>query len=360
MNWRKSFSLVGVLACCFTFVALSGCGAADGPGGGQSAVSFHHEGLDGHEVVHLYEHNNNVFAATDKGLYVRAGTGQWQSAGLEQVHVFDVAFFGAEHFIASVRETVDEVWMDDLVETLDGGETWQAITHNFGGEDMETVFGLHYDSDNNALYATGREALAVSYDEGRSWELLSGIWGGFAQPKNALNRNPASNEIWYGGQNAIEQMVLRRYSVDTGDEVSFPDLLPSPSVIFGIRFDPENDLGVYASGEGGVVKTEDNGESWTPLMGDVDHRFYFDLAIDPQDPQTLYTGGWNKNWETPQPLILEISHDGGVHWVKHRHPSDTLFGGVRSILATTDENQTVLYLGLYGGGIMRAILRSHD
>lgn len=307
-------------------------------------------------MVHLYERNHRKFAATDKGLYVRTEEGNWQSAGLEQVHVFDLAFLADDHIIASIRETVDEVWIDELTESLDGGQTWQIVEHNFGGEETETVFGLHYDADNEALYATGREALAVSYDGGRSWELLSGIWGGFAQPKHALNRNSSTNEIWYGGQNAIEQMVLKRYSVDSGEEVGFPDLLPSPSVIYGIRFDPTNEFGVYASGEGGVVKTEDNGETWEPLMGDVNHRFYFDLAIDPEEPQTLYTGGWNKNWETPQPLILEISHDGGKHWTQHRHPSETLFGGVRSILASKEANETVLYLGLYGGGIMRATL----
>lgn len=326
-----------------------------------SDVIFEHQGLGGHEVVHLYEHKGRLLAATDKGLYEKTAADSWESTGLDDVKIFDVTFLDEQHFIASIRETQKDDTLNKLVQTLDGGETWEPIDSDFGGEATvdgpKAAYNLHYDDNNNALYATGTDALAVSYNEGISWNLLSGMWDAFSQPKHALNYNPATNDIWYGGQNAIEEMVLRRYSLDTEEETSFHDLMPNPSVIYGIEFDPENEQGVYASGEGGIVKTLDNGANWITLLGDVDHRFYFHIAIDPADPQTIYTGGWDKNRESPQPLILEISKDGGETWTEHRHPSDTLFGGVRSILATTENDRTVIYLGLYGGGIMEATLR---
>jgi photosystem II stability/assembly factor-like uncharacterized protein len=275
--------------------------------------------------------------------------------------VHDIAMLSADHFIASVRETDAEgIFSDQLVESLDGGESWHSVAHNFGAEDPETLYGLYYDAYNNALYATGVEALAMSLDEGRSWELLDGLWSGFGQPKRAINYNVATNDIWYGGQNAIEQLVLERYSLDTQQAESFRELMPNPSVVYGIVFDPENEAGVYISGEGGIVKTENNGEDWITLMGDVDYRFYFGLAIDPNNPQTLYTGGWSKMWDTPQPLIFEISTDGGATWTQYQHPSTTLFGGVRSILATTEDDVTVVYLGLYGGGIMKVIVTRYE
>lgn len=349
---------IKILLCAFLVTLLGACESNDGdnPSENDHVVTFNHEGLDGREIVHLYEHNTELFAATDQGLFTRSEDGQWQSAGLSQAEILDIAFIGTDHYIASVRQIIDDPTSAALMETTDGGQTWQTIEHNFGGDVSETIYALHYDGDNNALYATGVDALAASYDEGRTWELLSGIWGGFGQPLRVVKRNPATNEIWYGGQNAIEQMVLRRYSLDTQEEVSFPDLLPSPAVIYSIHFDSENDYGVYVSGEGGVLKTENNGEDWRTLIGDVNHRFYFDLAIDPLDPDTLYTGGWDKNWETPQPLIFEMSTDDGNSWTEHRHPSDELFGGVRSILATTELGVTVVYLGLYGGGIMKVTI----
>ncbi|WP_111640472.1 sialidase family protein [Marinimicrobium alkaliphilum] len=321
----------------------------------QYAIAF--DGLGGHVVNHLYEHEGRLLAATDKGLYTRGPAGHWQATGLTEVELHDIAILSADHWIASVRETDAEgIFSDRLVESTDGGDSWHSIEHNFGAEEPETLYGLHYDDNNNALYATGVEALAVSLDEGRTWALLDGLWDGFAQPKRAINHNPATNDIWYGGQNAIEQLVLERYSLDTQEAESFRDLMPNPSVVYGIVFDPENEAGVYISGEGGIVKTENNGEDWRTLIGDVDYRFYFGLAIDPNDPQTLYTGGWTKNWDTPQRLIFEVSADGGETWTQHKHPSTTLYGGVRSILATTENDKTVVYLGLYGGGIMRVVV----
>lgn len=317
-------------------------------------VSFEHDGLDGRSVSRLYQQGTQVFAGTNQGLFVKMDGGVWQSAGLPQAQVHDIAILSDEHYIVSIRQTVDGIDSDALIETTDGGESWQTINHNFGGETTETLFALHYDDVNNALYATGVSALAISLDEGRTWELLNGMWGGFGQPLRVVAHNPATNDIWYGGQNAIEEMVLVRYSLDTDEAHTFPNLLPSPSVIYGVEFDPENDEGVYVSGEGGVLKTEDNGETWIPLIDDVDHRFYFDIAVDPFDPDTLYTGGWDKNPDEPQPLILEVSTDDGRSWLEYSPINPTEFGGVRSVLSTTEAGLSVVYLGLVDGGIMKA------
>lgn len=316
---------------------------------------FEHQGLDNHVVNRLYAQGNRILAGTDQGLYIQTASGHWELNAMPRGEVLDIALLNDEHYLVALREFDEEEFTDRLLETTDGGLTWHDVEHDFGGEEAEPepIYGLYYDSYNNALYATSVQALAVSYDNGRAWELLAGFWGGFGQRTSIVRHNPATNEIWYGGQNAIEQMILERYSLDTQELESFPDLLPNPAVIYGIRFYPENDLGVYVSGEGGILKTEDNGEQWRTLIGDVDYRFYFDLALDPFNAQTLYTGGWNKNWESPQPLIFEVSKDDGDTWVQYRYPNENIFGGVRSILAKAEGDATVVYLGLYGGGIMR-------
>lgn len=334
-------------------LVVSACSGDSDPADG-NRIEYSFEGLDGHVVTRLYQHEKQLFAATNRGLYTKGTNGQWLATGLTQKEVLDVALLDDDHLIASVRETDAEgITSDQLAESTDGGENWTRIAHDFGAEGEETLFGLYYDASNKALYATGVEALAVSLDEGRSWELLNGFWDGFGQPKNIVRHNPATNDIWYGGQNGMEQLVLERYSLDTEEAKSFRDLMPNPSVVYGIVFDPENDAGVYVSGEGGIVKTENNGTNWSTLIGDVDYRFYFDLAIDPENPEVLFTGGWTKNWDTPQALVFEMSTDGGETWTQHPHPSATLFGGVRSILSTTEAGMTVVYLGLYRGGIMK-------
>lgn len=350
---RPEVNNLKVLLLAFLIVVVTACDGIDVIGSDREP-RFDHHGLHGHVVNRLYTYDNRILAGTDQGLYLKAADSDWTMTALPAGEVLDIALIGAGHYLVSLRESDQGIFNDRLMETTDGGETWQSVEHNFGGEEAaQAIYGLYYDSYNNALYATGVQVLAASYDNGRSWEVLSGEWDAFGQRNSIVRHNPATNEIWYGGQNAIEQMVLERYSLDTQDLERFPDLLPSPAVIYGIQFDPNNDLGVYVSGEGGILKTEDNGEQWRTLIGDVDYRFYFDLALDPNDPQTLYTGGWDKGWDDPQPLIFEISRDDGHSWEQYEYPSDDLFGGVRSILATTEDNTTVVYLGLYGGGIMK-------
>lgn len=338
---------------CLSLFFLASCGSDDKPPKADFGIAP--DGLSGRIILRLYEDDGKIFAATDRGLFTRnKGNSPWRARGLSDREVLDIAILDDDHYLTSASRVVDEVTENRLFETTDGGQTWDEITHDFGGEDdPEFIYGLHYDDDNNALYATGTDVLARSLDEGRTWEILSGEWHGFGQRKTIVKRNPATNEIWYGGQNAVEQLVLRVYSLDTGEECSYADLLPNPSVIYGIQFDETNPDRVLVSGEGGVLESTDNGDNWDTLLGDVDYRFYFDVALDPKDPDILYTAGWDKNWDSPQPLILEISKNGGASWSKYLYPNQSLFGGVRSMLATQEGQHTVLYLGLYRGGMMK-------
>lgn len=360
MVWRFPHSVFNSILFTSLLLALAACDSGynrDDDADNGSEISFEHVGLTGHEVSHLYEFDEQLFAATNQGLYKLDAAEQWQSLGLDGSEIQDIAFINKDHFIVSVNDEADAAASGRLVETVDGGNSWQNINHNFGGEQTETIYGLHYDAYNNALYATGITALAASYDNGRSWDLLNGMWGGFGQPQNVVTHNAVSNNIWYGGQNAIEEMVLVRYPLDTQQAQLFSDLLPSPSVIYGIEFAPESAEQVYVSGEGGVLKTHNNGDEWQTLIGDVDHRFYFEIAIDPGDPQTLYTGGWDKGADEPQPLIFEMSVDDGETWTEYRPADDDLDGGVRSVLAREEAGSTVVYLGLYGQGVVKVTMR---
>lgn len=334
---------------------LTACGGDDLP---KPDITVAHDGLEGRIITRLYADEQILLAATDRGLYRKASAqSAWQSGGLIDREVMDIAIIAPEHYLATTEYQHNETVEHRLFETRDGGKNWQEIAHSFGGdESTEAMYGLHYDDDNNALYATGIEALGVSYDEGRSWQLLSGIWQGFGQRKTIVKRNPATNEIWFGGQNAFEQLVLNAYSLDTKELRTYRDLLPNPSVIYGIQFDPARPDWVMVSGEGGVLASSDRGANWSTLIGDVDYRFYFDVAIDPLMPTTLYTAGWDKNWDTPQPLIFEVSKDGGQQWKKYRHSDTALFGGVRSMIAVVEAGKTRVYLGLYRGGVMKVTI----
>jgi hypothetical protein len=337
---------------------IASCGGSDNHDSDRPKISIMYDGLNGRIITRLYEFEGKLFAATDSGLYTKTkGDNPWQSTGLNNREILDLVILDDDHYIASIYRYADEPPIYQLVETTNSGTSWHQIVHDFGGEEgEEAIFGLHYDNDNNAIYATGIEVLAVSLDEGRHWDIINGYWQGFGQPKTIVKRNATKNEVWYGGQNALEQLVLRAWSLDTSEERLFTDLLPNPSVIYGIQFDPTNSSRIIVSGEGGVLQSMNNGVEWTTLIGDVDYRFYFNVALDPDDPQILYTAGWDKNYDSPQPLIFEISVNGGGSWTQYHYPSNSLFGGVRSLIAVEEENKTVVYLGLYRGGIMKVKL----
>lgn len=50
---------------------------------------------------------------------------------------------------------------------------------------------------------------------------------------------------------------------------------------------------------------------------------------------------------------MEVSHDSGESWTAFEHDDLGLFGGAWSITAVTEGPDTVVYVGLYRGGIMK-------
>lgn len=347
---------------------LAGCGGGGGaspPPGAEpppgAQPEFIHDGLAGRIVTDIQQHENRLFAATDNGLFGKqVGQDGWLLVGLDGFKVEDLAILDGQHMLATVIFDWDRFVFQapKLYETVNGGANWLPVENDFGGGfENAPMWDVLYDITSGRVYAQGQDALAVSEDVGRSWELLAGIWDGFNATPGALDLNIATGQIWFGGQNAIEQMKLRRHDLATGLTTEFdPFLLPPPSTIDGITFDPTDPNRVLASGENGILQSFDNGATWTRPLGDVDHRFYFQTALDPQDADIIYTASWLKEFELPQPLILEVSTDAGTSWTAYELSDPDLFGGAWSVHAVVEDGRTVLYLGLYLGGIMKVLL----
>jgi photosystem II stability/assembly factor-like uncharacterized protein len=75
--------------------------------------------------------------------------------------------------------------------------------------------------------------------------------------------------------------------------------------------------------ERGVFKTTDGGETWTKILYIDKTTGAFDLAIDPSDPETLYTTAWQRirlKWNDPRVLPgfnksgAYKTTDGGANW----------------------------------------------
>ena len=312
---------------------------------------FAQSGLESRTVNRLLVTESVIYAATDAGLYAQID-GQWQLRSQADWHVLDMVRFGERHLLVSASQKDKSL----LAETKDDGLNWQIIEHNFGGMEGEPARRLVLHQGN--LYGVGYDVLAVSEDRGRHWRILAGGWNGFARGMSALAAHPTKPDVWYGGQGAIENIVLRKLDTETLAEESYPDivdLLPMPSTVKSIVFHPANPEQLYVSGEGGIILSQDYGQSWQALRTNENYRFYFGLLLDSRDPDVMYTAGWKKDYDNPQSLILEISRDGGDTWQNYQHPDSNLFGGVYSMGSRNEQGKEVLYLGLFRGGVMRVV-----
>ena len=347
-----------------TFVCLSLIGCGSGSNEQDDFVPekpfapiFTELGLAGHKIEKMLKVNDQLIALTDQGIY-RFGA-QWQALTDTRYHVLDMAIVSDTHWIASVEKNSHAFF----IESLDAGTTWQLLDDNFGGDDshgdtnlLEVARTLVYDSENRKLYATGRNVLASSSDFARSWTVEEGAWGAMASGLGALLVHQQKPDVWYGGQNAIENPVLDQFNTDsfalTMHGQAITEHLPSPSVIYQILVDPKNSERIIASGEGGIVHSNDYGETWLPLLTDQNYRFHYSPVFDPNNPNTLYTAGWNKG-DDFQPLILEVSQDNGQSWQAYPYEKDRFEGGVRTMLAVDESGKTVLYIGLYRNGVVK-------
>ena len=66
--------------------------------------------------------------------------------------------------------------------------------------------------------------------------------------------------------------------------------------ITDLVLDPSNQFTIYAgTASGGIFKTTDVGNSWTPIFDEQGAMSIGNLAIDPQNPQTVYAGTGEAN-----------------------------------------------------------------
>jgi uncharacterized protein (TIGR03437 family) len=73
-----------------------------------------------------------------------------------------------------------------------------------------------------------------------------------------------------------------------------------------IAADPENPQSIYATGSGGIFRSQDGGNTWTSLAPIPSSPFVSSVAVDPTNSNTLYAG--------TSPAGAFKSTDGGVSW----------------------------------------------
>ena len=342
MNFRKDLLLIAII--------LFGC--SDDNNTQSRKAQWQKLGLDGRTVNEMHVDAGHLYVATTTGLFtgmIDDANMDFNLLGFEGENVESIAVVGQDALIVSIYDKSGGV-PPALYATNDGGETWASLENNFGGSGAEPVFDLElHPLNEHILYATGFSVVAKSTDQGHTWTPVYGDWGGFATGISVVEINPNdANEVWAGGQGAIENGFLVR-SENDADWNSWSHLVENPTVVKEITFSPGNKEQVYVGFEGALLKTTDGGINWQTLIESEENRFYFGIGLRDTDDKRVYAGGWLKT-SGPQPLILYVSHTGGESWQEIQFPGES-YGGILELQVKPEEDKDVLYLGLDKGGV---------
>ena len=149
--------------------------------------------------------------------------------------------------------------------------------------------------------------------------------------------------------------------------------LDATQAIGRIQIDPRDPNTVYvaalgglwgANNDRGVFKTTDGGKNWTKSLFISENTGVTDLALDPNDPATLYAAAyerrrtvWGFNGGGPEGGIYKTA-DGGASWTKLTKDLPYEHGGDvgRIGLAIFRRNSNIVYARIQHaqGGIFRS------
>jgi hypothetical protein len=320
-------------------------------------------GLAGKTVNKLDVSQTTLIAATDDGVYYKEFSQKcWNSSNLKTKNVTTILRINSSILICSTTQALDNISMPQLHKSTDNGKTWSLIQNNFTGNNRQFVKSLAYNPNSNTLYAGGNGVIASSVNGGSNWTLIYGEWNAISRPFLELAINLTNNEVWAGGQNALDMQVVVRFAQNGNILGEWGNLIPAPSTVEKIIIKNGSSTTLLMGGEDGILKSTDNGMNWENIYQVPNQfgRFYFGLTYDEMKPNRIIAASWDKNFALPQPLILHISEDNGQTWkvvtTEGISNFESLFGGTRTMVQKQENGKTVLYLGLWKGGVYKAII----
>ncbi len=322
-------------------------------------VNWKKLGLDGKTINQLQVDGTRLYAATTSGLYAyetSANNADFTLAGFANKNVQAVEILSSGEVMASLFDK-SGTETPELYLSSNDGVSWQAVEGFFGGDVAEPVIDLHqHPTQPNTLLASGFGVVAKSVDKGKTWSVLYGDWGMLATGVSVVTVNPNEpTQLWAGGQGGIENGFLLHSDNETDWDI-WSDLVSNPTVVKEITFVPENPDQLFVGFEGALLKTTNGGATWRTLISSEQHKFFFGVGVSTANKSRVYTGGWLKTAD-PQPLILQVSNDGGDTWQDFEFKGER-FGGIWEMLLTRKDNKDCLYLGLDKGGVYQVTVNN--
>lgn len=265
------------------------------------------------------------------GVVVLLALGVFAFGGRSDSPTSEEAAIDHVHGIAVSREDPDLVF----VATHSGLYAWRADgTLELAGPSRDDFMGFTMQPDDSVMYSSGHGprggnlGLRTSSDGGRTWTTISDGLGGPVD-FHALAVSPADPPEVYGYYGRLQR------SRDGGATWEYASAAIEP---ISLVIHPTERL-LYAATRDGVRVSENGGDAWQPLAGDLSGGVVVAFAINPHEPQQMLAfaerlGGMGR------------STDGGLTWQR---------------VAGSFGSGTVLYIAYApsASGVVYAITDSH-
>jgi photosystem II stability/assembly factor-like uncharacterized protein len=194
-----------------------------------------------------------------------------------------------------------------LTKSTDGGVTWQNSGPTF--PNSSTVIPMSRITADasvpNIFYGQTSAGFVKSTDHGVHWtnaDLPSNL-SAYRIAANAgtvyVGASTYSSNVFSSGLFKSTDAAEKWENVSTGLSTAF---------VTTLAIDPQNPSTIYAGGNG-IVKSTDAGSTWTEERG----NFYaLTMAMDPRNSRTLYVGTWDGDLGGPASVFT--STDAGSTW----------------------------------------------
>ena len=273
------------------------------------------------------------------------------------------------------------VWGSHLHVTRDAGRSWEQLPGRPAlpeahGEGVRAIWDVAAGPDREVLWA-GVEPAALfrSDDAGESWRWVRSLeehptrssWqparGGLAV--HSLAPHPEDpDRLWLGisagGVYRTRDGGESWEALNRGVRTDYlPERYPEAGqCVHALRLHPRRPDRLWRQSHCGTYRSDDGGERWEEVTGDLPSDFGYALALHPGEPDTAWvvpeTSGHLRTVCGGRLRVFE-TRDGGTSWTPRVEglPDQAWITVLREALCTDGRTPPTLYLGTSGGELWR-------
>lgn len=336
-----------------------------------------------------------VLVGTRKGAFILVADGKRENWKVSGPHFSGWEIFhlkGSRADPSRIYASQSSGWFGQQIQRSDdGGKTWEAVDNEFRYEGNPGTH-LWYDgtqhpwefkriwhlepslTDPETVYAGAEDAaLFRTTDGGKSWHELPGLrdakgelWqpgaGGMGLHSILLDPNDS-------GRMFVAISAAGTFRTDDGGQSWKPvnrglhsSFMPDPTAEIGhcvhrIAMHPSRPDVLYMQKHWDVMRSEDAGENWTEISGNLPSDFGFPIDVHAHDPETIYVVPLTSDSDRFPPegkLRVYRSRTGGDEWepLTKGLPQENCYVNVlRDAMSVDSLEDCGIYFGTTGGQV---------